>query len=83
MTRHRVTITEAGDDLDKVQALCDPGPYVDSVPFCWTGPSRESIEEAMADGVAHDPEWTPNADQYIEDRAAVEHFKQSVGGRPT
>lgn len=45
-----------GNEISKYSAVCDPNP---PGKFCWEGPDRDTIEEALADGRAHHPGQEP------------------------
>ncbi len=49
---HLVSISY-GDELDTFAACCDPRPDTDG--FCWEGPDRATIDDAVEDGRQHHP----------------------------
>jgi hypothetical protein len=54
-----------GNEPWTVRAVCDP-PGEDSLrPFCWHGPDRDTVEEAVADAKTHAPGVEPDVLQNI------------------
>lgn len=49
-----VTFVTTGDVSSSFRAYCDPH-LSDDDPFCWVGPERDSLVDAVADAFIHDP----------------------------
>jgi hypothetical protein len=47
-----------GNEPDRYAAYCDPR-SADEGEYCWIGPDRDSIEEALVDGQRHHPDYEP------------------------
>ena len=54
-----VTWVGTGNGPWAYAAHCDPDPGTGDNPFCWVGPDRETIAEAVADALEHDPTIEP------------------------
>ena len=53
-----------GNEPWMVRALCDPPGHDSDRPWCWAGPDRYTVDEAIADANAHAPEATVDVPTY-------------------